>query len=156
VPRIGADARSGAQSSTPFEGAKPPATADSTGGQPDMAHTPAQPERMTAEAILALNDTKTDDLFVEEWGTSIKVQGLTKKQQLDVRERSLVNGEVSAEKSQGFLFLEGVVEPRFSEDQLGPLFDKNAGVIDKILGRVLELSGMKPEDIRKKEGEFRS
>jgi hypothetical protein len=120
-----------------------------------MAHQPAQPERMTAEAILALNDTKTDDLFIEEWGTTLKVQGLTKKQQLDVRERSLVNGEVSAEKSQGFLFLEGVVEPRFSEDQLVPLFEKNAGVIDRILGRVLELSGMKAEDIRKKEGEFR-
>lgn len=112
--------------------------------------------RLTADEILALQDTKTDEVTVPEWGgTQVKVIGLTKKQQLDIRERSTVDGDVSAEKSQGYMFLEGVLEPRFTEDQLPALFEKNAGAIDRILTRVLELSGMKEGAIKAKEGEFR-
>lgn len=112
-------------------------------------------ERITADDILAINDTETDVVYVHQWRTNVKVQGLTKRQQLDIRQRSMVNGEVDAEKSQQYMWLEGVVEPRFTEDQLGPLFEKSAGAIDLVLTRVLELSGMKPEDLKAKEAAFR-
>lgn len=111
--------------------------------------------RLTAEEILALHDTKTDEVWVEEWGTSVKVAGLTKKQQLDIRTAALVNGEIDADKSQMGIFREGVVEPRFSEDQMPLVFERNAGAVDTIITRILELSGMKPEDAKRKTAEFR-
>lgn len=114
-----------------------------------------KPARKSAEEILSMVDTRTDEVFVSEWDTNVKVIGLTKRQQLDIRNRSLVEGEADEEKVQQWMWLEGVVEPKFSEDQLPQLFEKNAGAIDKVLKRVLELSGMKPEDLKAKGSEFR-
>lgn len=111
--------------------------------------------RKTAEEILAAQDTRTDEVFVEEWDTHVKVQGLTKKQQLDIRTASMVDGEPDAEKSQTGMWLEGVVEPKFSEAQLPLLLQKNAGAVDRVLTRILELSGMKPGGLAKKADEFR-
>lgn len=111
--------------------------------------------KLTAVEILALDDVRKEALYIDEWDTEITVIGLTKKQQLDIRERSLVEGEPDAEKSQSYMWLEGVLEPKFTEDQLPALFEKNAGAIDRVLTRVLELSGMKPEDVTKqKEAKF--
>jgi hypothetical protein len=117
-----------------------------------MANTP---QRKTAEEILAVNDTRTDDMFIEEWDTNVKVVGLTKQQQLDIKRRATVDGEVDEDKSQMFLWQEGVAEPKFTEDQVALLFQKNAGPVDRILKRVLELSGMKEEDVAKRQAEFR-
>lgn len=117
--------------------------------------TAADPTRKTAEEILATVDTRKDEVPVPEWDTSIQVIGLTKRQQLDIRTRSLVEGETDEEKVQMFMWLEGVVEPKFTEDQLPGLFEKNAGPVDRVLKRILELSGMKPEDLKAKGSEFR-
>lgn len=110
--------------------------------------------RKTAEEILALDDTVTDEVWVDEWQTFVKVRGLTKNQQVEVRKRSLVEGEADEEKAQANLFLEGVIEPQFTEDQMARVFEKNAGAVDTILKRVLALSGMAPEDLKKKEARF--
>lgn len=113
-----------------------------------------KPKRKTAAEILATQDAATEDVFVPEWDTMVTVIGLTKRQQLDIRNKSIVNDEVDFEKSQAMLFLEGVVDPRFTEDQLPALFEKNAGAVDRVLKVVLRLSGMQPEDVRKREAEF--
>jgi hypothetical protein len=102
-------------------------------------------QRKTVEEILATRDIGTDELYIPEWETDIKVTGLTKREQLEIRAASMVEGEPDAEKSQANMFLRGVLEPRFTEDQMGALFEHNPGIIDKILSRILELSGMKPE-----------
>lgn len=114
-----------------------------------------QPKKMSAADILALDDVRKDVVFIPEWDTEITVIGLTKRQQLDIRQRSLVEDEPDAEKSQQLMWMEGVLDPKFTEDQLPALFEKNAGAIDRVLTRVLELSGMKPEDVTKqKEAKF--
>lgn len=112
-------------------------------------------ERKTADEILAIVDTKTDEVWIEDWQTNVKVVGLTKQQQLDIRNASLVDGEVDADKSQAGMWLQGVLEPKFTEDQVALVFQKNAGAVDKVLTRILELSGMKEEDIKKRSDEFR-
>lgn len=109
---------------------------------------------LTAEAILGAADTQTDDVLVPEWGGKVKVIGLTKRQQVDIRRASMVAGDVDQEKVQQGIWLQGVIEPRFSEDQLGPLFDKNAGVVDRVIARILALSGMEDDSVKKKEATF--
>lgn len=115
----------------------------------------AEHKRKTAEEILAIVDTREDELYVPEWDTNVKVIGLTKQQQLDIREASIVDGEVDPNKSQTGMWLQGVKEPQFTEAQMAQLFQKNAGAVDRVLTRILELSGMKEEDIKKRSDEFR-
>jgi hypothetical protein len=125
-----------------------------------MAAVPDQPKdhqkpRKTAAEILATEDTKTKDVYVEEWDTFVTVRGLTKRQQLDIRTASMVNGEPDAEKSQQGLWLEGVTAPKFEEHQLPLLFEKNAGAVDTVLKEVLILSGMGEGMLTEKKKEFR-
>lgn len=110
--------------------------------------------RKTAEEILALKDTTTSEVYVREWDTLVTVIGLTKKQQVDIRKAAIVDGEVDVEKTQAGVFLQGVVEPRFQEEHLPALFDKNAGAIDTILTAIMGLSGMSEGAVSKKEAEF--
>lgn len=110
----------------------------------------------SVDDILAIDDTKTKDIWVEEWGTYVTIQGLTKQQQLEIRKRSIVNGEIDMEKVQAGMFREGVTNPTFPEEVMPRLFQKNAGVIDSILTEVLTLSGMKEGALREKEAGFSS
>lgn len=150
MPPSGARGRVAAPQSTPFGEVQQE-------GQPDMASGAQDHKapRKTAAEILALEDTRTDEVHVPEWGTDVKVRGLTKRQQLAIREASIVEDEVDAEKSQLGMWREGVVEPVFEEQQLPLLFEKNAGAVDRVLKRILELSGMKPEALKAKEADFR-
>lgn len=117
---------------------------------------PATPHIVTFDEILKADDTQTKLIDVPEWGGQVKIQGLTKAQQLDIRKRSLVDGEVDEELSQGFLFQEGVLEPHIPLERLPELMQKQAGVIDRILTEVLRLSGMRPEQMKEAEKSFRT
>lgn len=114
-----------------------------------------QPAILTVEAILAAPDTQTEIVEVPEWGGAVKVIGLTKRQQVDIRREALVNGEVDPEKVQQGIWREGVLEPRFDESTVGALFDKSAGAVDKVLSVILRLSGMEEGAVKEKEKTFR-
>jgi hypothetical protein len=110
---------------------------------------------LTVEAILAVPDTTTEIVQMPEWGGAVKVIGLTKRQQVDIRRAAMVDGEVDAEKVQAGIFREGVLEPRFTEEQMGALFDKNAGLVDRVLMVIMRLSGMEEGAVKEKEKTFR-
>lgn len=110
---------------------------------------------LTAEAILGAADTPEEVLPVPEWGGSVRIRGLTKRQQVDARARSMVNGEVDVAESQMVLWMEGVIEPRFTREQMAALFEKNAGAVDRVLKRLLVLSGMDDGAVKEKERQFR-
>jgi len=48
----------------------------------------------TIEQILNAPDLEGEIFEVPEWGTSIKLKGLSKQDQLDIRRKSMVNGEL--------------------------------------------------------------
>jgi hypothetical protein len=110
---------------------------------------------LSVEAILAAADTQTDEVDVPEWGGKVKVIGLTKRQQVDIRREALVAGEIDPELVQQYIWREGVIEPRFPTEQLGALFEKNAGIVDRVLAVVLRLSGMEEGSVKEKEKTFR-
>lgn len=120
-----------------------------------MATDSATPPRLTVEAILAAADTPKDTVLVPEWGGTVEVIGLTKRQQVDIRRGSMVDGEVDPEKVQAAIFREGVIDPIFTEDQMGSLFEKSAGAVDRVLTVILRLSGMDEEAVKQKEKTFR-
>lgn len=112
--------------------------------------------KKTADDILAISDIKTDTIFVEAWETEVTVTGLTKRQQIDIRNSALIEGEPDYALVQQGMFREGVLEPRFTDEQAARVFEKSADAVDTVLKRVLELSGMKPEDVKRKGAEFPS
>ena len=89
-----------------------------------------------------------------ELGGKVKVIGPTKRQQVDIRREAMVGGEADPEKVQQYIWREGVIEPRFPDDQLGALFEKNAGTVDRVLAVVLRLSGMEEGSVKEKEKTF--
>jgi hypothetical protein len=122
----------------------------------DNAKKPEAATILSVEAILAKADTPEDRVEVPEWGGFVVVRGLTKRQQIDIRRASMRDGVVDPEESQRRIWQEGVVDPRFPDEALGPLFDKNAGAVDRVMSRILELSGMNESAVRDREKTFRS
>src|SRR5688572_5667858 len=100
------------------------------------------------DAILAASDVKTAEMDVPEWGCKIRVRGLTKRQQPEIREEATRGRNVDADIVTLLMFIEGVVEPKFERKHFGQLQEKAAGVIDRVVAKVVELSGITPEDQR--------
>jgi len=97
----------------------------------------------TVDGILAAPDLNLEgELFpVPEWQCSIKVRGMTKREQIDIRNKSIRGSEVDASVSEMLTFITCVVEPKFQESHYGQLIEKSAGVIDRVLKKAMSLSG---------------
>ncbi len=113
------------------------------------------PRILSWDDILAAPDTPEEVIEVPEWKGAVRVRGLTKAQQVDIRERGTINGQVSEQHVQMYLWMEGVLEPKVEEHQFAQLWQKNAGAVDRVLKRVLELSGMAEDTVKKAEIQFR-
>lgn len=122
-----------------------------------MATDSATQQYLSVDDILAANDAVEEDVEMPEWGPNgrVRVKGLTKRQQVDIRRAAMVAGEVDPEKVQMGIWQQGVIEPRFPDEALGPLFDKSAGPVDRVLAVILRLSGMEDDSVKKKEATFR-
>ena len=111
---------------------------------------------LTVEAIIAAKDLKEEVIEVPEWGGSVKVRSFSKKAQQEVRELATVNDDIDPERLEMFMFIHGVIDPQFTDDTFELLRDKNAGVIDRILQRVMQLSVMDQESLTRAQENFRN
>lgn len=109
---------------------------------------------LTAEQIFEIKDLIEETMEIPEWNGSIVVKSFSKKQQQEIREMSEVDGEIDAERLEMFMFIRGVVDPQFTDDQYELLREKNAGVMDRILTRLMQMSGMAPEQQQAAERKF--
>jgi len=102
----------------------------------------SQNDVLSIEDIFAAPDLAEEVMEIPEWGGAIKIKALTKGQQQDARTRSMVAGEINADKLEMYIFIYGVAEPQFTEEHFGKLRAKSYGVIDRVLRRIMQLSGM--------------
>ena len=115
---------------------------------------PTESHLLTADAIIKAKDLKEEVVEVEEWGGNVLIRSFTKKGQQEVRQMSMVDDEVDPERLEMYMFLRGVVEPHFTDDQYEQLREKAAGPIDMILNRIMEISGMSAEAQAKAKRKF--
>jgi hypothetical protein len=101
----------------------------------------------SVDQILQAPDVEEELYAVPEWACALRLRGLTKRQQMDCRKRSIRNGQLDTGMMEMLMFLAGVVEPSFSEAHYGQLMGKSFAVMDRILKRITILSGMKEEDV---------
>lgn len=115
--------------------------------------------KLTVEDILESVDVKDEIVEVPQWtdadgqpGT-VTIRPFTKAAQQRARKQAQMDGEIDTDRLEMILFMEGVVDPKFSEEHYEALRGKNAAVIDSILKRIVEVSGM-TEDEAKEAGAF--
>lgn len=112
---------------------------------------------LSVEAILASDDRTVTEVEVPEWGGSVKVQAFSKRQSSDIRKSaSNPSGEIDSDALEKQLFLQGVIEPQFSEEQYNLLLEKSAVALDRVVKAVLNVSGMGEGAVKESEANFPS
>lgn len=102
---------------------------------------------LSAEAILAVNDLVEEVVEVPEWAGAVRVRAFTKALQQQMREEARIGGEVQNDRLEILMLIYGMVEPQFTPEQCELLRRKHAGALDRVLDRILTISGLKAEAV---------
>jgi hypothetical protein len=109
---------------------------------------------LNKSAILAVNDMKSEEIFIDEWDSWVIVRALTGKQR-DEYESSLykMNGnnvKINLENVRALLVALSCVDKDgnrlFSKQDIEALGDKSASALDKIATVASKLSGLTASD----------
>lgn len=110
---------------------------------------------LSAEEILAIDDIKTESIYIPEWESAVRVRGLSGAQR-DEFEMTLTQGkgksrEINMRNFRAKLVARSVVDEHgnrlFSEDQLLALSQKSSGALQRIVEVANRLSGLSDEDV---------
>ena len=108
---------------------------------------PAPLRIVSLDEALGADDLPERVVSVPQWGrgAAVRIKALTKGQQRSIRHRATVRGEVDQDKLELLLFVEGVVEPKFTPAHAQALLEKSWGAVDGVIKEVMTLSGMLAE-----------
>ena len=117
---------------------------------------------LSVEDILHASDIREETVEVPEWGGSVRVRSFTKAQAQSIRERATLQrdtrnakaGTLDVSHMELLMFIEGVVEPRFSEGHLITLKGKSAVAIERVNKAIARLSGMDAQAVDQAEARF--
>lgn len=98
---------------------------------------------LSVDDILAIDDLPVETIYVREWGGAVKLRGLTKREELEVREAATdAKGNVDDRRLEVGMLIAGVQEPKFTFDQIDALMDKGSGPVTRLIRDVMVRSGM--------------
>jgi hypothetical protein len=94
-------------------------------------------EILSRREIADASDLAEKTVEVPEWGAGkgLRIRALTKQQEHDVRARSWVDGVLDPSLFELNVFIEGVVEPELSADDLQWLTEKKARAVSRVCRR---------------------
>ncbi|ASU81502.1 hypothetical protein CDO52_00720 [Nocardiopsis gilva YIM 90087] len=109
---------------------------------------------LSRDAILTVDDRRTEDVAVPEWGGTVRVRSLTGKER-DAFEASLVDkktGQASKlANARARMVAMTVVDERgnrmFSLDDISALGDKSAAALNRVFDVARRLCGMSDDDL---------
>jgi len=119
---------------------------------------------LSVDQILSAPDRDAKLVEVPQWGGAVKIVPLSKGLQRAVREKSkkweIKDGrrvhELDADAFERNLWLESVVEPKFTEAQYDALKDKNFAAQEVVLREILAINGMAEGAVREAQKSFPS
>lgn len=109
---------------------------------------------LSADQIIGADDLARETVPVPEWGGDVVVSALSVRALNACQRKATVAGVVDPEKMTVQMVIEGMVEPKMSDDQAGQMADKSAAVMNRIGARILVLSGVDPQTIEAAEARF--
>lgn len=116
---------------------------------------PKQPTILSVEDVLAKDDLPERTIEVPEWGGAVKVRAISKGVYTDIQKAATVDGQIDELKLELGLLVAGLVEPKFTPDQIGELQGKSVAAIDRIVAEVVEISGLSVRAVAAIEAAFR-
>lgn len=120
-----------------------------------MGQTTSKPAvLLTADQLLGADDLRSETMDIPEWGGAVKVQALSVRALNECNRKATVGGEVDAEKITVQVVIEGLVEPKLTDDMAGQLAMKSAAVINRIGAKIFELSGVDDATLAGNEARF--
>jgi len=120
-----------------------------------MNMSPDDTGMLTLEQIFSVPDLMERVVTVDAWGGKMRIRGFSKRKQLDMRRQATVGGKVDETRVEMLMFINGVVEPQFTEEHYELLLDKSAGAVDQVLTQILEISGLTKEAQDRAKRQFR-
>jgi hypothetical protein len=122
----------------------------------EMATKAAQ-KILSLDEILAAEDVTERTVPVPQWGGSVKVRSITKRQMRDIKENSRdADGEIQEPLVEKEIFMAGLIEPAVDDAAYEKLLDKSAAAVDTITKAILESSKLTEGAVKAKEKQFRS
>lgn len=101
------------------------------------------PRIISLDELVGIDDLPEEVLAIPEWdGLAVRIRGMTKQQEMEVRREATAGGEWDADVWELALITRCVVEPALTPEHAALIRGKSAGAIDRILRRVLALSGL--------------
>ena len=108
-------------------------------------------------AILARPADDYRWLDVPEWGSRVKMKALTKAEQIRIRKKSSVAGNVDEIKLEMNRIVDSLVEPKLAFDQVDQLFAKSsAKALNRIAAASLAFSGRTEDYVGEAEKDMKS
>ena len=102
---------------------------------------------LTLDDILRAADVQEKELFIEEWGGSVKIKNLTKEAELKIRKKATdKDGNLDEATFEILLLVECLVEPKITEEDAKKLLERSASAVNKILMAIIELSGFRIDE----------
>jgi hypothetical protein len=113
----------------------------------------------SVDAILSKDTRRTDEVEVPEWGGAVRIRAFSKSQYIAMQTASGFdsNGEGGdLEMFQKQMFLHGVEEPKFTQEQVDALFSgQSGGIVDRVLVAIAELNALGTEAAKRAKAKFR-
>jgi nitrogen-specific signal transduction histidine kinase len=99
---------------------------------------------LTIDAILAATDLEVKVVEVSEWGGSVKVKGMTKREQQQLRKQATdpLTGQIDPDRMEILMLAHCLAEPLVTIEQAEQLAQKSATAFDKVLTAVMDVTGL--------------
>jgi hypothetical protein len=108
---------------------------------------------LTADEIWAAKDIEERTVPVPQWGGAVRIRTLSQKQSAELRRKAqrinpaTKQSELDNEALEQMLFIEGVIEPKFSITDYGRLSEKSMSAMTTVLRAIMDASGFSSESV---------
>jgi len=102
---------------------------------------------LSFDEILAAPDLDEEVVEVAEWGGAVRVKGLTKREQQQLRKQAmdLVTGQLDPDKMEILMLAHCLAEPKVTVEQAEQLAQKSSAAFDKVLMAIMTTAGLSEE-----------
>ncbi len=111
---------------------------------------------LTIEQIAAAVDLPEEDVPVPEWGGTVRVRGLTKGEQQQIRREARINGEIDMQLIELLMVQYGCVEPKLDSGGVELLRSKSAVAVERVVQAIARANVATVEEHEATKRRFRS
>ena len=99
---------------------------------------------LSFDEILAAPDLGEATVEVPEWGGAVKVKGMTKHEQQQLRKQALdpLTGQIDPDRMEILMLAHCLAEPKITCEQAEALSQKSAAAFDKVLMAIMTTAGL--------------